>query len=144
MGLFLLSWVPARAADEPLEVITTVQKVVTDDTGRETLVDAPKAEPDETLVYRATYRNVGPTVLHELTATMPVPPGLTYLEGSAAPAAIEATVDGKAFFRLNAEPLPAPTTAWRALRWAPRDLSPGAAFTIELRARVVAAQSNTL
>ncbi|MCC6414649.1 MAG: DUF11 domain-containing protein [Opitutaceae bacterium] len=134
--LALIAGTEVQAADEPLVVETTVLKVTHDADGREVLVEAPKAGPDDVLVYRAIYRNTGAATLGELTAVMPVPPGLEYLEGSAAPAAIEATRDGKTYFRVDAEPLPAPVAQWRALRWAPRDVRPGESFTIELRARV--------
>lgn len=138
LGLFLTVWTPLRAADEPLVVETTVMKVATNAEGQTTLVDAATAAPGDVLVYRATYRNTGATTLSELIATLPVPPGLVYVEGSAVPAAVAATRDGKTYFNLATEPKPEPISAWRALRWAPRDLSAGGEFTIELSAQVAA------
>ena len=130
-----------RAA-EPLEVVTEVKKIVSDQDGHEAYVEAARANPSEVLIYLATYTNRSAAPLQEIVALMPIPPGLAYLDGSASPGAAEATQDGKRFFSLRPGTAGTPPiTAWRALRWAPRSLAPGEKFVVSLRAKVLAAES---
>lgn len=129
---------PVAQAAEPLAITTTVNKVIVDPQGKELLLSAERAEPRDTLLYRAKYQNHSDHTLREVRAVLPIPPGLNFVTGSSQPAALEASVDGKTFFPVAAAPASAPATTWRALRWAPRDLAAGAEFVIELRATVAA------
>jgi uncharacterized repeat protein (TIGR01451 family) len=127
----------SAAASEPLQVTMTVFKVIESAPGNEELLPAEQASPGEVLLYRATYRNVGKSTLREVAAHVPVPPGLAYVDDSARPAAASASGDGRTFFPVGQPPRTTPPSAWRMLRWPARDLSAGADFTVELRARVV-------
>lgn len=108
--------------------------------GQPTLVAANEAEPGQVLVYRATYKNRGEAELKNVAVTVPVPVGMAYVDGTARPAAAQASVDGKIFFDVATPPKDAPASAWRVLRWSPRVLPAGESLVVELRARVNAAE----
>ena len=117
---------PASAASD-VTVQLTAQRV-TRVQGREALASAEQARPGETLEYRAVYRNQGASDASGLTATLPIPRGTSYLPGSASPARVEASLDGRTF-----APVPltrreraadgrivvreVPASEYRALRW---------------------------
>lgn len=83
-----------------------------------------------------------------VAATLPVPEGaMSYLAGSAAPKAVQASLDGKTF-----APLPltrevmrkglrvverVPASEYRFLRWNLGDLAPGQAVTVSSRMKVI-------
>jgi uncharacterized repeat protein (TIGR01451 family) len=135
----------AQSAD--VKVSLVAQRVVTAD-GRETLVEADKAKPGDTIQYEATYRNVGQSAAYNVGATVPIPTGLALVADSAKPAAEQASLDGKKFSAMplmhdvkNAagvvESQPVPLSQYRALRWIIKELSAGGNATVSVRARVL-------
>lgn len=138
LGLAVLApALPAQTVStSPLAIsLATLTPVVAED-GKETLAPVGEAEPGQVLVYQATYQNTGDKALGNVAATVPVPASFEYIDGSAQPAATEASLDGKTFFPVGQPPEGSKTSAWRALRWSPRSLAAGKSFTVELRARV--------
>lgn len=87
------------AADtQAVDVRLQAFQVVAQDKGGEKLVPALEAEVGDTIEYQITYQNQGKTVAQAVAATLPVPEGaMSYLAGSAAPKAVQASLDGKTF-----------------------------------------------
>lgn len=139
----------AQSADQPVHVALTAQRVQLVN-GRETLVAADQAKPGETLVYRVTCSNEGRETVQSVLATLPIPSGLEYLPRTAAPAVVQASLDGKTF-----APVPlvrrtrdangrevvteVPASEYRFLRWSVGTLAPKASRTVTARARVAPA-----
>ena len=122
-------------------------QVVAQDKGGEKLVPATEANPGDTIEYQVTYQNNGKTAAKAVAATLPVPEGaMVYLDGSAAPKAVQASLDGKQFspLPLTREVMrngrrtvePVPPEQYRYLRWELGDLAPGKAATVTSRMRV--------
>ena len=121
---------------------------VTASQGGDKLVPALEAEVGVTIEYQITYQNQGKTVAQAVAATLPVPEGaMHYLAGSAAPKAVQASLDGKTFAAL---PLTrevmrkglrvverVPASEYRFLRWNLGDLAPGQAVTVRSRMKVI-------
>lgn len=137
----------ADTAANAVDVRLQAFQVVAQDKGGEKLVPATQAEPGDTIEYQVTYQNNGKAPAKAVMATLPVPEGaMAYLDGSAAPKAVQASLDGKGF-----APLPltrevvrggkrvvetVPTSEIRFLRWELGDLAPGKAATVTSRMRV--------
>lgn len=143
-GAALLAFLtPALSAQSapasPLVINLATFAVAVAENGKETLTPVAEAKPGQVLVYQATYRNSGATPLNNVAASVPVPAEFAYIEGSARPAALEASIDGQAFFPVAQPPKNTTSAAWRVLRWSPRSLAPGAVFTTEIRVRVAPA-----
>lgn len=142
-ALVCVAWfapVVAWAQDAgPLAVTLEALKPGVGAEGQPTLVAAVEVEPGQVLVYRATYKNRGEAELKNVAVTVPVPAGVVYVDGTARPAAAQASVDGKTFFDTATPPKDTPASAWRVLRWSPRALPAGESLVVELRARVNAA-----
>jgi len=132
-----------QAVDVRLQAFQVVQAQ-----GGEKLVPALEAEVGNTIEYQITYQNQGKAVAQAVAATLPVPEGaMSYLAGSAAPKAVQASLDGKTF-----APLPltrevvrkglrvverVPASEYRFLRWNLGDLAPGQAVTVSSRMKVI-------
>jgi uncharacterized repeat protein (TIGR01451 family) len=134
------------AQSPDVKVALVAQRVVTTD-GKESLVEADKAKPGDTIQYEATYRNVGQSAAVNVGATIPIPAGLELVADSAKPAAEQASLDGKNFSAIplmhevkNAagvvESKPVPLSQYRALRWTIKELAPGGNAIVSVRARV--------
>lgn len=143
------------AADtaQPVDVrLQAYQVVAATKDGAEKLVPATVANPGDTIEYQVTYQNNGKLPARAVAATLPVPEGaMAYLDGSAAPKAVQASLDGKQF-----SPIPltrevtragkrvietVPPAEYRFLRWELGDLAPGKAATVTSRMRVAGARS---
>lgn len=136
---------PARAAGS-VSVKLTAQRV-TRVQGRDVLASAESARPGETLEYRAVYVNTGAADARGLTATLPIPAGTSYLPGSANPARVEASLDGRTFAVV---PLvrrertadgrtvvrEVPVSEYRALRWPLGTLSSHKERAVTARVRI--------
>ncbi len=134
------------SADGAVRVALTAQRVTTAN-GREVLVPAEKARPGDVIEYRATYTNDGASTARQMLATLPIPAGLEYLGGSAAPATVQASLDGRSF-----APVPltrkerladgrvvvreVPASEYRWLRWPVGSLGSKRSFAVAARARV--------
>lgn len=86
--------------DEPLTAKMEVRQVVVDDQGREHLRSAAKAKPGDVLEYQVTYNNGSRQSISNVVATLPIPEGTQYVEGSAYPRQVEASLDGKEFHQV--------------------------------------------
>ena len=138
----------AFAADtQAVDVRLQAFQVVAQDKGGEKLVPATEANPGDTIEYQVTYQNNGKSAAKAVAATLPVPEGaMVYLDGSAAPKAVQASLDGKRFspLPLTREVMrngrrtvePVPPEQYRFLRWELGDLAPGKAATVTSRMRV--------
>jgi len=126
----------------------TVTRIVKAQDGKETRAAADTAKPGDVLEYVAEYRNGGKTPARKLEATLPIPAGTEFLSATAKPAEVRASVDGTKF---EAVPLKrkvrradgstveevVPTSEYRFLRWAPRDLAAGRSARYSARVRLV-------
>jgi uncharacterized repeat protein (TIGR01451 family) len=91
----------AMAANAPLTGNIEAFKVVSLDDGKEQLLPADEANPNDVIEYRLTYANGSPQAIHHVSVTDPVPVGTNYMGLTAsAPrgVAVEFSVDyGKTF-----------------------------------------------
>ena len=115
--------------------------------GKEVLRPATDGKPGEVLEYSGTYRNGGTAAVDKLQATVPVPPGTTFIAGSAEPAQAQASTDGSRFapmplVRSVKQPdgrerkEPVPLAEYRALRWDVGTLAAGRGAVVSLRVRI--------
>jgi uncharacterized repeat protein (TIGR01451 family) len=142
----------ASSADNNVLVALQAFKVVTTATGTK-LVATDAAQPGDTIEYQVTYSNKGATAARDVLATLPVPKGgLAYVPDSAAPSAVQASLDGATF-----APLPltrtvvragkqvvetVPVSEYRFLRWKLGEIKPGASTTVSSRMRLDSAANN--
>ena len=149
MCLFQLNAAFAAAATGAVDV--TLQAFQVAGSAKDVkLVPTTRALPGDTIEYQVTYRNGGTTPARQIKAVLPVPAsGMAYLAGSALPAAVEASLDGKTY-----APAPltrevvregrriteaVPVSEYRFLRWDLGDLPAGAAVTVKSRMRLAGA-----
>ena len=115
--------------------------------GKPVLKPAGDGKPGETLQYTATYRNTGTAAAAKLLATVPVPPGTTFIAASAEPAQAQASTDGTTFAPMpltrmvkqadgSTRKEPVPLADYRALRWEIGTLPAGATTVVSLRTRI--------
>lgn len=136
----------AQAAAEPLAVTLTVSRVQVGADAKETLQEARAVKPDDILEYRAVYANRSGKPLSGVVANLPLPAGLDFQPGSAAPLSVLASTDGKEF---RPSPLTrtvlrngkevqeqVPYSEYRALRWQLGQIEPGAEVAVKVRAKV--------
>jgi uncharacterized repeat protein (TIGR01451 family) len=134
------------AADNNVVVALQAFKVVTTAAGTK-LVATDAAQPGDTIEYQVTYTNKGTAPARDVFATLPVPKGgLAYVPDSAAPAAVQASLDGATYAPLpltrtvthNGKPLveTVPVAEYRFLRWKLGEIKPGASTTVSSRMRL--------
>lgn len=115
--------------------------------GKPVLKAAGDGKPGDVLQYSATYRNTGATTAGKLLATVPVPPGTTFIAASAEPAQAQASTDGTTFAPMPLTRLvkqadgstrkePVPLADYRALRWEIGSLPAGATSVVSLRVSI--------
>lgn len=140
------SLAPAARAETGVTVQLTANRV-TKTPEREVLAPAEQARPGETLEYRAVYRNEGAREARGVAATLPIPRGTVYLPGTASPARVQASLDGRTF---AAVPLTrvvrgpdgrnvvreVPVSEYRALRWSLGSLGRNQARAVSARVRI--------
>lgn len=141
---FALAAQAAQAADA-LESTLEAHKVVRAANGEERFASADLVRPGDELEYRSIYRNVSAKPLNEIVATLPIPEGYEYMEGTASAKAL-ASSDGKLFAPLplmrlveidgRKELRPVPYSEYRFLRWHIGVLSPDASAVVVARVRV--------
>ena len=108
---------------------------------------ATNAKPGDVLEYRAVYANNTKSAINDLLATIPVPVGTTFIEGSATPAGPTASADTVTFALmplirtikgangvLRKEPVPLEN--YRAVRWNAGSLAAGQETVVSLRVLV--------
>jgi uncharacterized repeat protein (TIGR01451 family) len=138
---------PAAAStqqQQPITVVLSQKKVVKDERGRETLVEADTVKPNDVLEYRAVYKNVSTKPVKSVAANLPLPEGLEYMPGSAQPK--KGVQFAPASGTYGAEPLTRklpngrtenlPYNEYRQARWVFDELAPGAEATVITRAKV--------
>jgi uncharacterized repeat protein (TIGR01451 family) len=147
-----LAGIPALAADKgDLAVDLKGQRVVKTTDGKEKFESAEKAKPGDVIEYKAVYRNKGKNPAGELKATIPVPLGTEYIPGSAKPAAVTASLDGKEYAPVplkkkvtlasgKTEMRDVPYDEYRFVRWELKTLEPGKSATVSLRVKISAAE----
>jgi uncharacterized repeat protein (TIGR01451 family) len=135
----------------------TAKKVVKTKGKREKLQSATYVETGDVLEYAVVYSNRGRKAVSALVATLPIPVGMTYIEDSAVPAKVEASIDGQSFYPVpllwdvrthklltKQESLAVisehvPVANYRALRWQMPMLKPKGDFTARARVSLVTA-----
>ena len=134
-------------AKDDLGIHLAAQRVVTLASGGEQLRNDIAVDPGDVVQYTAVYKNNSARTLRQVAPTLPIPAGLELVPASTSITPTLASVDGKKF-----EPYPIrrtqtladgrevqveiPAAEYRALRWNPSDLAPGADLKITMRARV--------
>ena len=127
--------------------VTLAAQRVTVTNGKEAFSSASQVKPGDVVEYRATYTNSGKAPARQLLATLPVPAGMEFVEQSAVPAKLEASLDGQ---RYAPVPLtrrvkqadgkevvrPVPPAEYRWLRWTLGNLGSNTARTVSARMRV--------
>lgn len=113
---------PKRAAAaSPLASSMQARKVVADASGRESLEEAANVTIGDVVQYTAQHRNVSQRRLLQIDFGIPIPPGTSYVDGSAVPeGARRVTLDRRRDQML-----------WRVER-----LDPGEEVTLSLRVRI--------
>lgn len=134
-------------AAKPVEATLSVFHVGKNADGKEALLPADKAAPGDTLEYQTVHKNNGQSVIKSLTATLPLPAGISYVAGSAKPANARASLDGKVFAAIplktmvktaegKLEERLVPYSEYRALQWALGELPANERVTVSARALV--------
>ncbi len=149
-AISLAAAVPAlaqQAAPQPLESKIEQRKVVRAADGAESLVPADGVRPGDVIEYTATYRNTGKQALSKVEATLPIPAETEFLPGSARPASVRASADGRTYGELPLKRTvkrngvdveePVPLREYRFLRWFAADLASEKALTYTARVRVI-------
>ncbi len=145
--LALALFAPATAHAGSDVTVTLAAQRVSVTHGKETFSPAAQVKPGDLVEYRATYTNAGDQPARQLLATLPVPAGMEFIGRTAAPAKLEASLDGRTF---AAVPLtrrvlqadgreivrPVPAAEYRWLRWTLGTLGSKAARTVSARMRV--------
>ena len=139
---------PVLAADTANVVVDLKgQKVVKGADGKEKFESASEAKPGEVIEYKAVYRNNGKRKVTDVLAVVPVPMGTEYISGSAKPAQVTASLNGKEYAPVplkrkvtlpsGKEELQAvPYEEYRFLRWDLKTLSPGQSVPVSIRVRI--------
>jgi uncharacterized repeat protein (TIGR01451 family) len=132
---------------DPLLIVLSSQKIDIDKNGKESFSNADKVKPGEMVQYKAIYHNRGKTNLSGLKASLPIPFGMNYVEKSAHPASVLATVDNVTY---GVEPLmrsvkdkdgkdkqeTVPYAEYQSLRWEVGTLDAGKKIQVTARMRV--------
>jgi uncharacterized repeat protein (TIGR01451 family) len=143
-GLALGQAVLAQASPVSSQLLAQRVEMVA---GKPVLKAAGDGKPGDVLQYSATYRNTGAAAAAKLLATVPVPPGTTFIAASAQPAQAQASTDGNTFAPMPLTRLvkqadgstrkePVPLADYRALRWEIGTLPAGATTVVSLRVSI--------
>jgi len=135
-------------AKDNLSSTLTAYKVLSAPGGKEKLTPADKVKPGEVIEYQAVYRNEGKENLKNIQATIPIPAGTEYLPGTANPAAVYASLDGKKFELLplkrkqtsadgKVTQVQVPYPEYRYLRWIVQQIDAGKDIALKVRVRIV-------
>ncbi len=108
---------------------------------------ADSGRPGDLIEYAGTYRNNGKSAVAKLAATIPIPPGTTFVAASNEPAGALASVDGASFAAMplmrtvrkadgTSRQEPVPVAEYRYVRWEIGTLPAGREAVVSLRVRV--------
>lgn len=148
--LSFIGYLAPAHADETSSPLTAelsaVRVIMTQ--GEERFVPAETVRPGDTIEYRLVYTNNGADAMRDLTATLPIPQGMTYRAKTASPSAVHASLDGTNFAPIplqrsitgpdgNTLVVDVPVEEYRYLRWRIADLpaKQEARFTARVRVR---------
>ncbi len=139
--------IPPVFASAEVVASLTAKKVVAAPDGKPAFQSAEKASPGDVIEYQAVYTNQNRGPIKNLVPTMPIPAGMEYVPGSAKPAQVLASLDGKKF-----EPVPlkrtvalpngkqeireVPYSEYRVLRWNGSDLAPNGSLSVSARTKM--------
>ena len=138
----------ASKPNPAVEVKLTAFKVIVDVlTKKEVLTAANKVAPGDLLEYKARYQNNGNALLKRVTATLPLPIGMTYIAGSAKPANALASTDGSSYETIplkrmvkqpngKLEEQLIPLSQYRSLRWNLNELAGKSKVEVSARVKV--------
>jgi uncharacterized repeat protein (TIGR01451 family) len=156
MSAFADNAVPVATAKPAgkVEAKLAAFKVTLDANKKEVLAPAAKVAPGDLLEYQVVYQNNSKAQLKQLTATLPLPVGMTYVAGSAKPASATASLDGKTFAAMplkrkvkkadgTLEEQAIPLAEYRALRWTLGELAEKGKAEVSARGRVNQASAST-
>lgn len=138
--------VPVMATAEVVANLTA-RKVVSAPGGSPAYQPADKASPGDVIEYQVVYTNQGKSPVKNLVPTMPIPAGMEYIPGSAKPAQLMASLDGKTF---EAVPLKrtvtlpngkqelreVPYEEYRFVRWTAGDMAAGSSTMVSARTKM--------
>jgi len=148
LSLLMFGVAPAWSADQPdITAQLTAQRVIKTGQGKEMLSSGDNAKPGEIIEYRIVYKNIGKAIARGLQGGLPIPEEMEFIPGSAVPADVSASLDGKTFskiplqrkVRLSDGSLvmrEVPAAEYRFLRWSLQELAPGASITAKARMRI--------
>jgi uncharacterized repeat protein (TIGR01451 family) len=111
----------SRAAPSPLTSRFTAQRVDTDKDGKESLESASNVTVGDTIQYTVQHKNISQRRLLQVDFGIPIPPGTSYIEGSAVP-------EGAKRVRLDARR--------EQMLWRIEKIEPGDVVTLSLRVRI--------
>lgn len=144
-GVMMLSLVGPAAAQAPEALVITAENVTAGE--RENAGDA--VLPGDVVLYRLTFTNVESTPVRNIVLGNPIPQGLEYVPGSAAPgfegASVQFSIDGGQTFSSRPmidrvvdgrrQRVPAPPETYTNVRWTLGDwVQPGDQVRAEFRA----------
>jgi uncharacterized repeat protein (TIGR01451 family) len=138
--------IPVMASAEVIANLTA-RKVVSAPGGGPAYQPADQASPGDVIEYQAVYTNQGKSLVKNLVPTMPIPSGMEYIPGSAKPAQVMASLDGKKF---EAVPLKrmvtlpngkqelreVPYEEYRFVRWTGGDMTAGSSTMVSARTKM--------
>jgi hypothetical protein len=135
----------AKQSPDPIEIRLERKKVAVVD-GKEVLVSASAAKPGDLIEETATYTNRSKKTFR-VEATLPVPQYTEFVSGTANPAGVRASTDGKSYSVLPlkrqtksangvvVEQL-VPVGEYKSLRWSAISLAPEKQFVASARFRL--------
>ena len=144
----LLAVSPAWSADKAaVTVQLSAQRVIKKSQGQEVLSPGDVAKPGEVIEYRILYKNGGKSIARNLQGALPIPVEMEFVPGSAVPADVSASLDGKTFSKIPLQRTirladgsvvvrEVPVSEYRFLRWSLPDLAPGGSLTAKARMRI--------
>jgi uncharacterized repeat protein (TIGR01451 family) len=146
MMLGLAALTSPAFAEGPLTATLDARRVVVAANGKEALVPADSAVPNDVIEYRTTYRNVGKSTLRGVAATLPVPQGFVFVAGTATRDVL-ASLDGKTYAPvplMRVVTLPdgrkrderVPVAEYRFLRWQLGNMPVNTTNTVVARMRM--------
>jgi uncharacterized repeat protein (TIGR01451 family) len=146
--VIMLSASFAWSADQPnITAQLTAQRVSKTGQGKEVLSPADTAKPGEVIEYRIVYKNSGKAMARGLQGVLPIPLEMEFIPGSAVPADVSASLDGKSFSKIPLQRKvkladgsivvrEVPVAEYRSLRWNLNGLAPGDQITAKARMRI--------
>lgn len=145
MTAFSAYAISAPAAKEALTATLSVWKITTQN-GKETRTSTDKMSVGDILEYQAVYQNNTKGTLYNVMATLPIPEHLEFVPGTANPAKVKASVDGKTYASMplhrrktvngKTSIVNVPVSEYRFLRWDIISLHGGASATVRARVKL--------